>query len=137
MVIENAERFGLSQLHQLRGRVGRGTEASTCILMAGPAASRIAQARLKILESTTDGFAIAEHDLALRGPGDFLGTKQSGLPEFKLADLTQDGACLDAARKAAFELVEQDPELKLPEHHAISTYARQYQLRHQLDLVVA
>jgi ATP-dependent DNA helicase RecG len=137
MVIENAERFGLSQLHQLRGRVGRGGEQSYCILMGSPKLSKDASKRLQVMVESNDGFYIAEKDLELRGPGDFLGTKQSGLPEFKLADITQDGPCLEAARNAAFALIAEDPELALPEHSAISAYARQYQQRHNLDLVVA
>ena len=103
MVIEHAERFGLSQLHQLRGRVGRGSAASYCILMGDYRRSEEAQRRLQVMVETCDGFRIAEEDLAIRGPGEFLGTRQSGLPEFKVANVALDGDILSAARKAAFE----------------------------------
>ena len=97
MVIYDADRFGLSQLHQLRGRVGRGVKQSYCILIADPK-SEIGKERLRAMTETSDGFEIARRDLALRGPGDFFGTKQSGLPEFRLADLTADFATLEEAR---------------------------------------
>ncbi|MEQ9618035.1 MAG: ATP-dependent DNA helicase RecG [Deltaproteobacteria bacterium] len=112
MVIENAERFGLTQLHQLRGRIGRGGHDSSCILISSFRRSDEAEKRLSIMENTTDGFEIAEADLAIRGPGDFLGTKQSGLPEFRFADLIRDGKILREAREDAFEIVKEDPELK-------------------------
>jgi ATP-dependent DNA helicase RecG len=112
MVIEHAERFGLSQLHQLRGRVGRGAAKSFCILMLGYALSEVARKRAEIMEQTNDGFKIAEADLEIRGPGEFIGTKQSGLPGFKLANLVRDVKTLSEARQAAFELVAKDPELK-------------------------
>jgi ATP-dependent DNA helicase RecG len=111
MVVENAERFGLSQLHQLRGRVGRGAHESICIFISGSKRTEDARRRLSILEKTSDGFRIAEADLMIRGPGDFLGTKQSGLPEFRFADLIRDGRILVEAREDAFRIVREDPTL--------------------------
>lgn len=116
MVIEHSERFGLSQLHQLRGRVGRGSDKSRCILLASHKLSEDGQQRLRVMEATTDGFRIAEEDLAIRGPGDFLGTRQSGLPDFRIANILRDAGILEEARKEAFAVVERDPELALPEH---------------------
>lgn len=116
MVVEHAERFGLSQLHQLRGRVGRGGDQSYCLLMAGYAQSEEGRFRLRVMEQTNDGFKIAEEDLKLRGPGEFLGTRQSGLPDFKIADLVRDGRLLNAARKRAFEILDDDPLLSREEH---------------------
>ncbi len=110
MVIENAERFGLSQLHQLRGRIGRGAKESFCFLFGNPQTEE-GKRRLRILTKTTDGFKIAEEDLILRGPGDFLGTRQSGAPLFKIGDLVRDADLLRLARKEAMALIEQDPEL--------------------------
>ena len=118
MLIEHAERFGLSQLHQLRGRVGRGPWKSYCILLVGPS-SEDARRRIEAMTSTNDGFRIAEVDLALRGPGDFFGTRQSGLPEFRVADLLRDGAMLEEARREAFALVQADPKLVAPDHRAL------------------
>lgn len=111
MVIENAERFGLSQLHQLRGRVGRGQNESFCFLMTGNKRSADARTRLKAMCETNDGFKISEIDLELRGPGDFLGTRQSGIPQFQLANITKDQAILMEARTAAFDMIAQNPEL--------------------------
>lgn len=111
MVVENAERFGLSQLHQLRGRIGRGEYESICILMSGFKRTEDAQRRLSVLEKTSDGFRIAEADLMIRGPGDFLGTKQSGLPEFRFADLVRDARILAEAREEAFRIVKEDRAL--------------------------
>ena len=118
MLIENAERFGLAQLHQLRGRIGRGEHKSYCILLrsAKPAADEGATEKLRVLEETSDGFEIAEADLRLRGPGDLLGTAQSGLPPLKLGDLFLDQDLMRLARNAAFLLFERDPELALPEN---------------------
>ncbi|WP_126146587.1 ATP-dependent DNA helicase RecG [Synechococcus elongatus] len=110
MLIEHAERFGLSQLHQLRGRVGRGAARSYCLLMSA-SRSETAQQRLKVMEQSQDGFFIAEMDLRLRGPGQVLGTRQSGLPDFALASLVEDQDVLDLARTTAEQLIEQDPEL--------------------------
>ncbi|MBN1829078.1 MAG: ATP-dependent DNA helicase RecG [Deltaproteobacteria bacterium] len=112
MIIEHAERFGLSQLHQLRGRVGRGAIASYCILMTSDQRSEDARKRLRIMEQTTNGFHIAEEDLAIRGPGEFLGTRQSGLPDFRIANIVRDAAVLSKARDAAAAVVERDPFLK-------------------------
>ncbi|MCH7949997.1 MAG: ATP-dependent DNA helicase RecG, partial [Candidatus Dadabacteria bacterium] len=111
MVVENAERFGLTQLHQLRGRIGRGSYNSYCILISSYRRSEDAEKRLMIMEETSDGFKIAESDLMIRGPGDFLGTKQSGLPQFRFANLIRDSRILGEAREDAFKLVKEDPEL--------------------------
>jgi len=116
MVIEHAERFGLSQLHQLRGRVGRSSHQSHCILVASDRLSDDGVKRLRVMEATTDGFRIAEADLEIRGPGDFLGTRQAGLPDFRVASILRDGRILEEARREAFTLVERDPELRLAEH---------------------
>jgi ATP-dependent DNA helicase RecG len=116
MVIEHAERFGLSQLHQLRGRVGRRDIASTCVLLANYASSPDARKRLKVMEKTTDGFVIAEEDLAIRGPGDFLGTRQSGLPDFRIASIIRDVRILNDTKEDAFKLAAADPFLEKPEH---------------------
>lgn len=133
MLIENAERFGLSQLHQLRGRVGRGTAQSYCILMAGTKVSSDGRKRLKAMRDTTDGFKISEIDLELRGPGDFMGTRQSGLPQFQLANIVEDRDILQAARQAAFQLIEQDPQLSAPAHQGIKSYFQRY-LKYQAQL---
>jgi ATP-dependent DNA helicase RecG len=112
MVVEHAERFGLAQLHQLRGRVGRGSARSTCLLVYHPPLGETAKARLKTLRETDDGFVIAEEDLRLRGAGELLGVRQSGLPEFRIADLAAHGELLAAARDDAKLIVARDPELK-------------------------
>ncbi len=119
MVIESAEKFGLSQLHQLRGRVGRGSEKSYCILLTGNKVSRDARERLGILTQTNDGFRIAEKDLELRGPGDIEGTRQSGALQFRLADIVSDRDLLEQARAASDRLLEADPELQEPAHAAL------------------
>ena len=116
MMIEHAERFGLAQLHQLRGRVGRGDAQSYCVLVLGGPQSAESRARLSIMVETTDGFRVAEEDLRIRGPGEFLGTRQSGLPEFKMADIVRDIGILQIARQAAFEIVADDPGLELPKN---------------------
>jgi ATP-dependent DNA helicase RecG len=116
MVIEHAERFGLSQLHQLRGRVGRGAAKSHCLLLAGYAKSAEAADRLAVMEQSSDGFVIAEKDLELRGPGEFLGTRQSGMPELAVANLTRDGALLGVAQREARAILERDPQLREPEN---------------------
>ena len=119
MLIEHAERFGLSQLHQLRGRVGRGAAKSHCLLLTGTSGAEwgpLARQRLKVMEETTDGFRIAEKDLELRGPGEFLGTRQSGMPDFAVAEIARDQVILQEAREEAFRLVEEDPDLRKPEH---------------------
>ena len=115
MVIEHAERFGLSQLHQLRGRVGRGTAASACVLLYsagdGGRLGQAARARLKAMAETGDGFEIARRDLEIRGPGEFMGARQSGAPLLRFADLATDTALLEAARRQAPMLLDQHPEL--------------------------
>ncbi len=114
MVIENAERFGLSQLHQLRGRVGRGAEQSYCILMAGEKVSNEGRKRLETMVRTNDGFEIAEADLQLRGPGDIEGTRQSGMLDFKIANLARDNELIVQTRRLAEKILEKDPKLELP-----------------------
>ena len=125
MVIESAEKFGLSQLHQLRGRVGRGAEKSFCILLTGPKISNDARERLKIMVATNDGFKIAEKDLEIRGPGDIEGTKQSGLLNFKLANIVQDKVILEAARNAAENILDTDPDLNEPVQIPVKNYLQQ------------
>ncbi len=120
MVIENAERFGLSQLHQLRGRIGRGQYKSTCILITD-AQNDTAQRRMKVMETTTDGFKIADEDLKLRGPGEFFGSRQHGLPEMKIADMLKDRGTLEETQRAAKEIVARDPELSSPENTALNS----------------
>ncbi len=126
MIIENAERFGLSQLHQLRGRVGRGAEQSFCILMTKVQLSAYARQRIKTMCQTNNGFEIAEVDMELRGPGDIEGTQQSGVIELNISDLTKDQSILKAARHFAIEILNQDPELSRPEHQC---------LKDQLELI--
>jgi ATP-dependent DNA helicase RecG len=113
MVVEHAERFGLSQLHQLRGRVGRGAEQSFCVLLASDKQTDVARERLGIMEETNDGFKIAEKDLEIRGPGELMGTRQAGLPEFRIANLVRDLDILQAARREAeiyFNQAKSSPE---------------------------
>ncbi|MBI2160797.1 MAG: ATP-dependent DNA helicase RecG [Candidatus Rokubacteria bacterium] len=119
MLVEHAERFGLSQLHQLRGRVGRGPWKSYCILLTSGRLTEEAQRRIDAMTATHDGFKIAEVDLELRGPGEFFGTRQSGLPEFRTADLLRDGKILEEARQEAVAIVSRDPELRDPAHRAL------------------
>lgn len=119
MVVEHAERFGLSQLHQLRGRIGRGQYPSKCILLTQYRSSEEARFRLRAMEHTNDGFKIAEQDLELRGPGEFFGTRQSGLPEFRVANILRDTSILIEARKEAFRLVEEDPDLENPSYSGL------------------
>ncbi|MBL7985131.1 MAG: ATP-dependent DNA helicase RecG, partial [Flavobacteriales bacterium] len=116
MVIENAERFGLSQLHQLRGRVGRGADQSYCILMTGDKLGNDSRTRISTMVRTSDGFEISEVDLRLRGPGDLMGTQQSGIPDLHIADLIADVDLLQQAREMAQRMLDQDPELRLPAH---------------------
>ncbi len=118
MMIENAERFGLSQLHQLRGRIGRGQFKSTCVLVSG-AQNEDSRKRLDVMCRTTDGFVIAEEDLKQRGPGDFLGSRQHGLPEMRLANIVSDTKILYAAQKQAEDILFADPEFTLPEHRKL------------------
>lgn len=124
MIIENAERFGLSQLHQLRGRVGRGKHESFCVLVTS-SRSETARERLRALCATNDGFQLAEEDLRLRGPGDFFGKRQHGLPQLKVADFAADMELLKEARAAAEELVAQDPELSRPAHRPLKRRVRE------------
>ncbi|HRZ97447.1 MAG TPA: ATP-dependent DNA helicase RecG [Paludibacter sp.] len=125
MIIENAERFGLSQLHQLRGRVGRGADQSYCILLTGFKLAAETRKRMDILVRTNDGFEISEADLQLRGPGDLEGTMQSGLPfELKIANLAQDGKMLEIARRVAMEILDEDPQLQKPENHIMNVQLR-------------
>ncbi len=118
MLIESADRFGLSQLHQFRGRVGRGQEQSYCMLLAENP-SEVSRVRLDIIEKIQDGFQLAEEDLRLRGPGEFFGTRQSGLPDLKMARLS-DVALLELARNEAIKLFQIDPGLDKPEHHLLA-----------------
>lgn len=135
MIIEHAERFGLSQLHQLRGRVGRGAHKSVCVLMLGKAVSQEARDRTNIMAETSDGFKIAEADLEFRGPGEFLGSKQSGLPGFKMAHLIRDMDILQEAREAAFDLIKKDPTLNSSENKMIKEELTRYQSHTQLATV--
>jgi len=121
--VENAERFGLAQLHQLRGRVGRGGLPGYAIFLAGEASQKTMK-RLKVLEASTDGFYIAEMDLKLRGPGELRGTRQSGYPELRLGDLAEDTEVIERARALAKAIVEKDPTLDLPEHQALKEELR-------------
>jgi ATP-dependent DNA helicase RecG len=131
MVIENANRFGLSQLHQLRGRVGRGADQSYCILMSGDKPSDDAKKRLRAMVDSQDGFKIAEIDLKLRGHGDFLGVRQSGtIPELRLANFLEDADIFEIAREAAFTLIQNDPALEKPEHQAVKAYLEQYRRKY-------
>jgi ATP-dependent DNA helicase RecG len=125
MVIESAERFGLSQLHQLRGRVGRGAEKSYCILMTGDKLSKESMKRMDTMTMTNDGFEISEVDLQLRGPGDLMGTQQSGVLNLKLADLARDGQIVSLAREKAREILEKDPDLLLPENQRLNQRMQQ------------
>ena len=121
MVIESAERFGLSQLHQLRGRVGRGADQSYCILMTSHKLSMDARTRLETMVRTTDGFEIAEVDLRLRGPGDLMGTQQSGVLNLRIADIIKDNDILKIARGYASQLLKEDPSFSLPENAPVKT----------------
>jgi ATP-dependent DNA helicase RecG len=133
MLIENADLFGLSQLHQLRGRVGRGEHESYCILLADPKNDEAHQ-RLKAIEETLDGFQIAEADLNIRGPGEFFGTKQHGLPEIRFGNILKDFAIMESARREAFALVERDPDMK-EEHHKPIKESLLARFKDRLDLI--
>ena len=127
MLIEHSDRFGLTQLHQLRGRVGRGSEKSYCILVRRNFSNN-SKKRLRIMESTNDGFVISDEDLKIRGPGEFFGIRQSGFLKYKIADMVTDGPILRKARKAAFEFVKADPNLNMPQHELIRTrFMAEYQ----------
>jgi ATP-dependent DNA helicase RecG len=125
MVIESAEKFGLSQLHQLRGRVGRGAEKSYCVLLTGSKLGNEARERIRIMESTNNGFEIAEKDLELRGPGEIEGTKQSGILNFKLASLVQDRELLEVARNIVEHIISVDPELVSAENLQLKKFLQQ------------
>ncbi|MEO0072838.1 MAG: ATP-dependent DNA helicase RecG [candidate division WOR-3 bacterium] len=130
MIIEHPERFGLSQLHQLRGRIGRGTEVSYCILITSVGPNSIAYERLKFFEQTDDGFLLAEKDLEIRGPGEIFGTRQHGLPDFHFADLKRDEHLLFKARDEAFSLIEKDPRLERSENQLIrNTFLKRFKNR--------
>jgi ATP-dependent DNA helicase RecG len=133
MVIENAERFGLAQLHQLRGRVGRGPAQAYCLLVAGQKLSKEGRQRLHVMQESTDGFYVAEQDLQIRGPGEILGTKQAGLPELHVGNLLHHGLWLEQARQAAFALIEADPDLIQPAHQAL-VHAMRARWRDRLEL---
>jgi ATP-dependent DNA helicase RecG len=122
MMVEHAERFGLSQLHQLRGRVGRGSRPSACFLMAGGERGEEAAARLSVMEQTNDGFRIAEEDLKIRGPGDFAGVRQSGIPDLVFSDIVRDARMLAKSREIADLLLERDPDLSRPEHAGLKRW---------------
>ncbi|UTW64256.1 ATP-dependent DNA helicase RecG [bacterium SCSIO 12741] len=130
MVIESAERFGLSQLHQLRGRVGRGNDQSYCILMTGDKLSADSDKRMEVMTSTTDGFVVAEEDLRLRGPGDIMGTQQSGVLDLKIADLAKDQSWLIQARHSANQLLQKDPDLSDPANRQIAEAFKQFIREH-------
>lgn len=134
MLIEHAERFGLSQLHQLRGRVGRGSQRSFCLLMTSYPMSQEARRRLDAMIETTDGFLIAERDLEIRGPGEFFGTKQSGVPDLHIANLVRDVKLLESAREEAFGIIRKDPALTLSEHQAVKK-ALEQRWKKSLDLI--
>lgn len=133
MVIENAERFGLAQLHQLRGRVGRGEHKSSCYLIANPKGED-SVSRISAMTRTNDGFALAEEDLRIRGPGEFFGTRQSGLPDFKIANIIRDASLLQLAKSEAALLTKSDPTLMRPEHQVLKAML-QTQWKEQLEMV--
>ncbi|MBI5097106.1 MAG: ATP-dependent DNA helicase RecG, partial [Nitrospirae bacterium] len=133
MIIEHAERFGLSQLHQLRGRVGRGGGKSYCLLLTNGKVTEEGRRRLSIMARTNNGFEIAEEDMAIRGPGEFFGTRQSGIPELRVANLLRDVKILEAARKEAFEIIAKDPALERPEHRLLR-HAMEQKWRDKLEL---
>jgi ATP-dependent DNA helicase RecG len=134
IVIEDADRFGLAQLHQLRGRVGRSEHQSYCVLIANPK-SEDAQRRMEIMTRTNNGFLIAEEDLRIRGPGEIYGTRQSGMPSFRVADLVKDMRLLEVARQEAFHLLEHDPDLSRPEHAALREAVERFRHRFAIATV--
>jgi ATP-dependent DNA helicase RecG len=134
MVIEHAERFGLSQLHQLRGRVGRGSEKSYCVLVVHYPVTDDAKLRIQAMLNYQDGFMIAEEDLRIRGPGEFLGTRQSGIPDLRVANILRDANLLESARKEAFALIKDDPGLNLPQHKLVKD-ALLRRWKHKLEIL--
>jgi ATP-dependent DNA helicase RecG len=126
MVIVHTERFGLSQLHQLRGRGGRGAEESYCILLSSVKLSKESRERIKTMVETTDGFKIAEADLRLRGPGMIDGTQQSGVLQMRIADLAKDGRILSVARDRAKDILEEDPKLENPDYAPLKAHLAKY-----------
>ena len=137
MVIENAERFGLAQLHQLRGRIGRGSEASTCILIYREPNSEMSRARLTVIRETTDGFRIAEEDLKLRGEGDVLGIRQSGLPGYRIARSEVHGQLIAQARDEALRIMKENPKLTGPRGEALRCLLYLYERGEALPLMGA
>jgi ATP-dependent DNA helicase RecG len=131
MIIENTERFGLSQLHQLRGRVGRGADQSYCILMSDFKLSKEGRERISTLVKSNNGFEIAEADLKLRGPGDIQGTQQSGVLDFKLLNIAADRNIMDAARHYALMIMSEDPELTKPDHIGLKREVIKQRIKHK------
>ena len=131
MIIENAERFGLSQLHQLRGRVGRGADQTYCLLLSGYKLSNEGRKRLEIMVRSTDGFEIAEADLKIRGPGDIEGTKQSGLLDFRIANLAQDGDLIMQTRQVVENIIQQDPDLSNTQNTRLKTQLQKLKSDHK------
>jgi ATP-dependent DNA helicase RecG len=129
LLIEHAERFGLSQLHQLRGRIGRGNKESFCILVTPEKITEVAKERLNLLEQIQDGFKISEEDLRLRGSGEFFGTKQHGLPDLNFSDLIEDQTIIQVARKDAFDVIQSDPQLRKAEHQELRNYFQKNYLK--------
>jgi ATP-dependent DNA helicase RecG len=126
LLVEHAERFGLNQLHQLRGRIGRGPKKSYCILITPGDINEEARQRIRMMEKTTDGFKIAEEDLRLRGSGEFFGTRQHGMPDLQFADLVDDQKIIQTARKDAFAIIDRDPQLRFPENETIREYFQKH-----------
>ena len=124
MVVEHAERYGLAQLHQLRGRIGRGKHASYCVLISEPG-TEASEERLAVMAETDDGFRIAEKDMDIRGPGEFFGTRQSGLPEIRFGDIVKDFSIMEEAREDAFALVKEDPDLLDERHRPLAESIRE------------
>jgi len=137
MVIENAERFGLAQLHQLRGRIGRGSEASTCLLLYREPLGEMSKARLKVIRETADGFAIAEEDLRLRGEGDVLGVRQSGLPGYRIARSEIHGQLITQARDEALRIMKDNPKLDGPRGEALRCLLYLYERDEAIPLIGA
>ena len=137
MVIEHAERFGLAQLHQLRGRVGRGAAKSTCLLLYKAPLGEVSKARINIMRETEDGFRIAEEDLRLRGEGEILGSRQSGLPGFRLASLDVHGPLLNIAREEAKRVLENDPDLQSEHGQALRLLLHLFEREEAAKLVRA